>query len=528
MRLLLTLALSCLLCLGVYAQNTNLSQGLLFDGEPFLIVNPKDDQHLVVAWMSFVLGQRIILKTRTSFDGGQSWSDPASLPHFGENYQSADPSMAFHPDGNLYICYVDYVQAPAEGAVYVLKSEDGGLTWGDPSAAIEHDAEPDKLPVDRPWMVIDQTPGPHSGKIYITTKPAPWILPSNRPYFVQSEDGGASWSLFRYVDTTDFLVGPFIQAPMASPMVSADGTLHMIYPSWMLSQNLLPGFYLATSIDGGATLMHTDVIFSADVGGDSLAKGGYYLTGNPIDPDHLTFAYINKVFGDLDIFLLETKDGGHSWTQPLRINDDPQGNGIMQDLVWADFNDNGDLAMCWRDRRNAGEAGYETGHEVWCAVKWQDSTGFSKNFRVSDTLAQYHEVLAEAGNDFMSLQFTGDTVAAVWGDVRTGKLEIWFSKTDARSLVSSTKFKLADENVGLIEVFPNPVNDILNVRLDDPPGNCLFRLYDLKSNSMLTESRILKGNATISVNALDIKPGIYFLAVLNNGRVIGTRKVLIY
>jgi hypothetical protein len=315
---------------------------------------------------------------------------------------------------------------------------------------------------------------------------------------------------------------------MASPMVSADGTLHMIYPSWMLSQNLLPGFYLASSSDGGTSIAHRNVIFSAEVGGDSLAKGGYYLTGNPSDPDHLAFAYINKVHGDLDIFLLETKDGGDTWSPPLRINDDPQSNGIMQDLVWADFNDSGDLAMCWRDRRNAGEAGYETGHEIWCAVKWRDSIDFSKNFRVSDTLAQYHEVLAEAGNDFMSLQFTGDTVAVVWGDVRTGKLEIWFNKTDARSLVSSTKFRLAEENVGLIEVFPNPVNDILNVRLDGPPGNYRIRLYDLKSNSMLYESRILKGNATISINAMDIKPGMYFLSVQNDGRVIGTRKILIY
>ena len=41
-----------------FAQNINLSEGLFFEGEPFIALNPNDNQHLVVAWMGFKLGEK--------------------------------------------------------------------------------------------------------------------------------------------------------------------------------------------------------------------------------------------------------------------------------------------------------------------------------------------------------------------------------------------------------------------------------------------------------------------------------------
>src|SRR5713226_3903323 len=66
--------------------NTNISNGILFDGEPYLAINPINNQNLVAAWMGLKLsnGQyRIAIKTRASFDGGNSWSIANALPHFG-------------------------------------------------------------------------------------------------------------------------------------------------------------------------------------------------------------------------------------------------------------------------------------------------------------------------------------------------------------------------------------------------------------------------------------------------------------
>src|SRR5256885_666274 len=76
--------------------NTNISNGIAFDGEPFLAINPTNNQNLVAAWMGLKLssGQfRIAIKTRASFDGGNTWSTANALPHFGTGFGSADVSM---------------------------------------------------------------------------------------------------------------------------------------------------------------------------------------------------------------------------------------------------------------------------------------------------------------------------------------------------------------------------------------------------------------------------------------------------
>lgn len=46
------------------AQNQNLSNGNIFDGEPFLVVNPSNHSHMVVAWMGYFPFTKIVIKTK--------------------------------------------------------------------------------------------------------------------------------------------------------------------------------------------------------------------------------------------------------------------------------------------------------------------------------------------------------------------------------------------------------------------------------------------------------------------------------
>ena len=47
--------------------NTNLSNGLLFDGEPFIALNPTNPQNLVAAWMG-LNGRELLAGTSSSVD----------------------------------------------------------------------------------------------------------------------------------------------------------------------------------------------------------------------------------------------------------------------------------------------------------------------------------------------------------------------------------------------------------------------------------------------------------------------------
>ena len=83
------------------AQNINLSQGLYFDGEPYLSADPGNPRHMVVAWMGFIPFQQVAIRTMASFDGGKTWSQATSTPHSSQAFTSADPSMAWDASGNI-------------------------------------------------------------------------------------------------------------------------------------------------------------------------------------------------------------------------------------------------------------------------------------------------------------------------------------------------------------------------------------------------------------------------------------------
>jgi hypothetical protein len=494
------------------SQNIDISGGLVFEGEPYLVIDPANSQHLVVEWMGYTYGHwlNLSMKTKATFNGGKTWSNAINFPHQHVSWKSADPSMVMDKNGNIIACYIDYLENPDSGGVYIIKSFDGGLSWTGASKVIDALADGNKIPIDRPWLTIDNSNASSQGNLYVTTKPPSWVPAPNRPYFLKSTDGGSTWSHFRYVDTTGYLVGNYIQAPMAMSAVSSNGVLHIIYPSWNISQNLLPGFYIATSEDAGNTFTHKPVAFMNTSGTDSLAKAGYCLFSDPSDPNHLAFVFPAKTYGDLDVFFIESRDNGNSWDSPLRINDDAIGNGKMQDLVWGDFNSNGDIILTWRDRRNATGIGYEIPSEIYAAVRWKDSVKFSANFKISDTLAPYNSILSDAGNDFMSVCLSHDTLLAAWGDVRNGRLNIWFEKRNIKTNISSGLQTIVSEEIPEINAFPNPAKDYV---FFEGKGIKEVIMYDLTGNKVLSQN----GQ---KINITNLKPGEYTAHIISKTGIV--------
>ncbi len=165
-----------------HAQNQNISNGNVFDGEPYLAVNPANPQHMVVAWMSYVF-PGIAIRTRATFDGGRTWGAVQVIPHTNPLYDGADPSLDFDNAGNLFLAFVDFDESAKTGAVVVVKSTDGGRTWGAPVEVINAAADVQK-PIDRPWIAVDRSGGPHDGTIYVTTMPPTvfgYLPPPSRP-----------------------------------------------------------------------------------------------------------------------------------------------------------------------------------------------------------------------------------------------------------------------------------------------------------------------------------------------------------
>lgn len=492
------------------SQNTNLSNAISFNGEPFLMVNPGNHQHIVVAWMSFQLNNNLVMKIRTSFDAGVTWTTPVTIPHVVAGYTSADPSMAFDSNGNLFLCYIDYNATTFQGGVYIVKSTDGGITWGTPIEVINANADGNQYPIDRPWMVIDQSGGIYDGNIYITTMPPSFVTPPNRAYFVKSTDGGNSFSTWNYLDGAGALIGNFINSPMPTPTINNNGILQIAYPSYVVSQNVYPQFILATSSDGGTSFSYQPMFNVTSSNNDTLPKKGYTLISNPSNANHLVFAFPGNDHGDLDIFISETFDGGSTWSLPIRVNDDPIGNKRMQDLVWADFDTDGDLVLAWRDRRNSNDTTYTTSSEIYAAVRWNGHPNFSTNFSLTDSSISYHTILAQKGNDFMGVNIINDTLYAAWGDPRNGFLNIWFQRVDLQN--GGVFIRELENETGAFKIYPNPTKhaislDFLTLDLDGAVlsiynhlGQLIFQRSQLNLLKNIDVSSFEKGTYTIKIS----------------------------
>jgi len=525
-----------------YGGNINISQGSIFDGEPYLAVNPSNPRHIVIAWLGYIDSTRARIKTRVSFDAGNTWSNINLIDHVNPFYGSADPSLDFDNNGNVYLCYIDFNRFRFSGAVYVRKSVDGGLTWGNPVEVINAHSEQGKFPIDRPWISIDRSGGVYDGYIYVTTmNPTVFgpLSPPYHPYLTVSADGGNSFGQWSHLDTLNWLAGNFIPQPMPTPSVSSDGTFNAVYPSLVFTQNSQSQFILVSSNDGGNSFAYHSVFSTPRLLQDSVAKKGYLLRTDPSNADHRAFFYIDNLYGDFDIFMRESFDKGATLSEGVRINDDPIGNNRMQDLLWADFDTNGDLAVSWRDRRNGADSTYSTSYEIWGAVRLKNSADFFTNFRISDTLVAYDSILARSGNDFMSVKLMNDTLNAAWGDTRDGRLNIWFQRMAISQVVTSidpssgNKIGVADKFL-VYQNYPNPFNPSTTISYDLPRSSRVrVIIYDVRGDLLKT---IVNGNQSAGrhsviwdgrdENGIQAGSGIYFYRIISSG-FSQTRKMLL-
>jgi hypothetical protein len=374
-----------------------------------------------------------------------------------------------------------------------------------------------KLPIDRPWITVDNT----GNNVFITSKPAPWISAPNRPYFSSSNNNGVTWKPWRYIDTTNYLVGSSIQAPMAA-LAALGNTVIAIYPSYVPTQNIFPQYILAKSLNNGNTFSYTSVITKTNtsIGNDS-AKVGYQVIINPNNPSHYVFVFIADLYSsDADVFITESYNSGVTWSAAKRINDDGIANGKMQDLVWANFDTNGDLLITWRDRRNGTGAGYARSSEIYAAFRANGASSFNANFKVSDALVSFSPVLAQDGNDFMSVVIKNDTLNAVWGSTKDGSLDIWYSRMKA-STGTFVSIDLLTSESSNITIFPNPSSDIINITVNNNKEIQFIELFDLTGKLVYTQK---VNNTHCELNLTNFSSSLYQLRI-HQDKLISNKKI---
>jgi hypothetical protein len=473
----------------------NISNLISFDGEPYIAINPTNSNNIIAGWMRLRLDGKIWIATSASFDGGQNWSAINFMPHDTTISNSADVNIAFHNSGTAYLSYIDWLQNDTTGAVYIAKSTDGGLTWSTPNKIIDWSEKVDR-PFDRPWIAVDNSGGVNDGRIYFVCLSIYLYSGQHHTYLRSSDDGGITWNNIVQIDDTVFSPGIMtVSYPVIS--VGGDGKIYIAYFGYDPSVSPFVRLFSASSSDGGNTFQRNivDNIFPA-----YQRLPSYTISANPVNNGHVIVSWCDTRYGDLDVLLSQSTDGGQTWSIPVRINDDMVNNGIEQDQVWSAYSATGKLALAWRDRR-LNDTTSTSPFDIYAAVSLDGGNSFQPNFRMSSAASPYQYL--SCCNAFIGLALTDSFVVSNWGDNRNADWEVYFNRTNI-----TTTGIAGNETLNYLRIYPNPTSG--EFIIEHASGNTDYCIMDA------TGKQIRQGILTGKRMILDLSKeasGIYFLKI---------------
>ncbi|MEW6129070.1 MAG: sialidase family protein [Acidobacteriota bacterium] len=305
-------------------------------------------------------------------DGGKTWKTIETKNVKG--ITQGDDVITFDSQGAAHHAFIAFtgirVVKPkrAVTGIIVNSSRDGGLNWDEPVPAIDHINSVTPFE-DKPAISTDRSAtSKFKNNIYLA-----WTRfdeyqgkdpdCKSHIFFTGSSDGGRTFAMpFKISDTTGDCADGDNTLEGAVPAVGINGEVYVV---WAGAQ----GLYFDKSMDGGLNFGKDKIISDMPGGWDIEMEGISRANGMPVtkvdtsNSPHRGTIYVNWVDtrnGDTDVFLISSKDGGASWTKPLRVNDDPVKNGKAQFFTWMAVDPvDGSINIIFYDRRDL--SGTKTG-----------------------------------------------------------------------------------------------------------------------------------------------------------------------
>jgi hypothetical protein len=400
-----------------------------------------------------------------------------------------------------------------------------GGAWSDGSYTLLDGAKAQ----DKEWAVVD----PATNNIYCTwTQFDDYASPdpqdSSRIFFARSVDGGQTWDQVQRINR---VAGDCIDQDLtvegAVPDVGPNGE---IYVAWTGPAGLV----FDKSTDQGQTWLQEDIFVDSMPGGwDFAIPGILRANGLPVTacdrsggPNHGTI-YINwsdqrNGSDDTDIWLAKSTDGGNTWSQPIRVNDDPPGK--HQFFTWMALDQvTGYLWFVFYDRR----AYSDISTDVYMAVSKDGGQSFT-NFKVSES--PFYPNPSVFFGDYTNLSVHDNIVRPIWARLHNDAMSIYTALVNTEILGREAEEGLPFNDV---EAFPNPFTSTttFSYKITRP---CLLSLQVLdalgRSVVILKNKEFTKAGrfiATLDGPGLNLEPGAYFIQLITDQAVRHKKIVLI-
>ena len=489
-----------------------------YPNEPSIIINPKNTSE-------FYAGSNID-NYYFSTDGGYSWSEgtlySAQYGVWGDPVLLCDTAGAF---------YFFHLSNPLVGSwidrIVCQKTPQVGGEWNDGTYMGLSGTKAQ----DKHWAAVDW----RNNNIYVTWTQFDEYGTSNPDYysnimFSKSVDGGMTWSPAIQINkVSGDCVDSDNTTEGAVPTVGPNGE---IYVAWAGPEGLV----FDRSYDQGETWLEDD-IFISDIGGgwDYAVPGIYRANGLPVTicdtsggPYHGTI-YVNWSdqrygFNDTDVWLAKSTDGGDTWSDPIRVNDDPPAR--HQFFTWMTIDQtNGYLYFVFYDRRNYSTASTST--DVYMARSTDGGETFS-NFLVSE------EPFTPNSNvffgDYTNVTAHNDVIRPIWTRLDQGQLSLWTAIIDP-SLVGTEEYA-AQVPFSMENSFPNPFKEStwisFKIYEQAPVTLAVYDQLGRPVEVMLDHLILQPGKYTYQFDAerFSLASGIYYFSLVSNDRVVRQKIIL--
>jgi hypothetical protein len=396
--------------------------------ETTIAINPEDDQRLIASANDYRcnLCPYVYLST----NGGANWTN-YPVAGASSSLLYGDPAMAFGAGGNAYFGYLGYAGTlcSGQGGMYVSRSTDAGASFSPPTQlAANNPGGAYAILQDKEFVAVDNVSGsPNNGNVYEGWTRYAFQAGANcgmassqvdaSVILSRSTDHGLSWSV------------PITASPPISnnnsatlPAVGRHGEVYLYYVGAQTQSQLnYDSVLFSRSTDGGQTFpFFTHIASMVDLPSPlphtSFRDNGF----GALAVDQQVDGYLYAVWGDYrtgdaDILFSRSTDNGATWSAPLRVNDDPVGNGKDQFFPWIATAPDGRVHISWFDRReDPNDANYKE--------YYTDSLDRGLTFEPNVAVSTAPSVPGNSTfiGDYSGIAASTGVVIPIWTDIRAG------------------------------------------------------------------------------------------------------------
>jgi len=376
--------------------------------EPSIAVDPTDPSRMAIGWRQFDTVQSNFRQAGYGYttDGGSTWTFPGVLE---PGVFRSDPVFDSDSQGNFY-----FMSLTGDFSCDVFRSRNGGATWDSGTPARGGDKE---------WMTIDQTGGIGEGHIYsYWTSSTSDCFPG---FFTRSTNGGDSY------ETCVTIPGDPYWGTLA---VGPDGELYVGGGEFVVAKSTTarnPGqsvtwdFWTSVDLDG----------FMSGWGGpnpDGLL-GQVWIAADRSDGPTRGYVYllcsVEPFVGadPLDVMFARSTDGGHTWSDPVRVNDDT-GTNAWQWFGTMSVAPDGRIDVIWLDTRN-DPGGYDS--ELFYSYSLDVGDTWSQNERLSEAWDPYLGWPQQNKiGDYVHMVSDESGASLAWAATFNGEQDVYYTRID--------------------------------------------------------------------------------------------------